>query len=183
MNSLTSLFGNNVPKTKNGANVAVKNNKMINAPMKVVNAVVENVAVKNNKKNASINVANVVAESVAVKKNNASKNVANPVVENVAVNMNNASANMTTQEGGVASVKEFTPFNMRQPSENVMVWSTTAPPNAPTLSAAEMRTVGAHGGARKKTRKHKKALKYKKAKSHKKGKKGNKKAKKSLKRK
>ena len=56
MNSLTSLFGNNVPKTKNGANVAVKNNKMINAPMKVVNAVVENVAVKNNKKNASMNV-------------------------------------------------------------------------------------------------------------------------------
>ena len=126
-------------------------------------AVIENVAVKNNKKNASMKVANVVAENVAVKKNN-------------------ASANTTTQEGGVAPVNDFTPYNMRQPSERIAEWASTAPPNAPTLSAAEMRRVVAHGGARK-TRKHKKALKHKKAKSHKKGKKGNKTAKKSLKRK
>jgi len=146
-------------------------------------AVIENVAVKNNKKNASRNMVNAVVENVAVKKNNASMNVANVVAENVAVkNKNNASRNMTAQEGGVAPVNDFTPYNMRQPSERIAEWASTAPPNAPTLSAAEMRRVVAHGGARK-TRKHKKALKHKKAKSHKKGKKGNKTAKKSLKRK
>ncbi len=135
-----------------------------------------NNASKKNNKNK--NVANVaVVENVAVKKNNNKtnnhKNVVNVVTDDVVVVKNNTG----NQAGGVAPVGYSTPYNMRQPSEAVMDWTTRADANTP--SAAEMRNV-AHGGVRK-TRKHKKTKNHKKAKSHKKAKKAHKNAKKSMK--
>ena len=162
MNSLTSLFGNNVSKNKNGANVAVVKNAM------VANVAVKNGAMKNKKKN-SVEVVNaMVMENIknGAMKNNNKNNVMNVAETKVVENVKN-------QMGGVAPVNFRYPANMQQPSEAVMNWATTAGADMPP--ANEMRNV-AHGGARK-TRKHKKA------KSHKKGKKGNKKGKKSLKRK
>lgn len=54
--------------------------------------------------------------------------------------------------GGMASVSYSTPYDMRQPSERVMQWATTA--GAPTPTGPEMRNV-AHGGKRRRTHKRK----------------------------
>jgi hypothetical protein len=61
----------------------------------------------------------------------------------------NAPTEAGPMKGGVASTRFSTPENMRQPSEAVMEWATTA--DAPLPPASQMRDV-AHGGTRRNRR-------------------------------
>lgn len=65
--------------------------------------------------------------------------------------------------GGMASVSHSTPYDMRQPSERIMYWATTADAKTPT--GPEMRRV-AHGGKRRKTHKRKTHCKSKRSHKH-----------------
>jgi hypothetical protein len=97
----------------------------------------------------------------ATKKNNASVNSSMKRVNGV---VNQGFKQTPTQAGGVAPVNFEYPANMRQPSDKVMEWATTAGMPAPLTG---MRNV-AHGGARKTHRKkQKKDKKYKKDKTKK----------------
>ena len=94
----------------------------------------------NTKKNASLNV-----------KNNVKINLKNNTVKNTE-SLNFGFKQTPNQLGGVAPVNFEYPANMRQPSDKVMEWATTAGLPTPTTG---MRNV-AHGGSRKnKSRKNK----------------------------
>lgn len=99
----------------------------------------------------------------ATKKNNASANSAMKNVKKVngVVNQGFQQTPTAAQTGGMAPVNFEYPANMRQPSDKIMEWATTA--GMPTPSTG-MRNV-ARGGARKTHRK-----KYKKQKKDKKNK-------------
>ena len=107
----------------------------------LTDAVTSVVSTTNKNKPTNVNSKNA---SVNSKKVNNSKNistVATPVTAGV-----NAPTIEGPMKGGVASVRFSTPENMRQPSEAVMEWATTA--DAPMPPASQMRNV-AHGGTRR----------------------------------